>query len=204
MNPLYRYPAQANAVKNGALSGKARRRALRTLRDHVCNLEHRSYDEYSARANRRMKLLEQIMFLLGILLGFSGISSLISENRSFRLTAAAILAAVMLADFALFGIWLIMRRRLLRHFLEQYEPVCTDRDEASLTRAGAMLCSCEPEAAFGKEYRCLTCGGALRGDGQPAHCPKCSGNLLVPLGLYREESADITAYWRAVREQGGC
>ena len=187
MNPLYKYPAEANLLKSGKRSDDSRE-AWKMLTDVVSRHASLSPDSRLHRLHIGERVLLGIsivlaaMYVMAEILMFHVLKPA-SESGTGRnyLHVLLLLAIAVPAALCYLGHEYV-KDSILRHYLRDYEPVCEQYGAETLRQIGKVLRGEHVTATA--NYVCLRCGRGCRYD-QTVHtqdemfCPVCGGDTLV-------------------------
>lgn len=186
MNPLYLYPAEANLLKSGK-RGEAYREAWKKLADVANQYAGKAWGGKPGKLHTLTKVLAAVSIALAAMYVMIEIllRVLPSAQRSTADDAGMHIVFVLLIAVPAVGCYAareLVRDRILKHYLNEYEPVCESYGEETLRQIGAVLRK-ERTTPAGN-YVCLRCRRSSRYD-ETLHsrdemlCPFCKGDTLV-------------------------
>lgn len=186
MNPLYLYPAEANLLKSGK-RGEAYRETWKKLAD----IANRQAGQTWGGKLQKLHTLTQVLAAVSIALA----AMYVMIEILFRVLPAAqgnasggtgmhIVFVLVIAVPAVLccAAREYVKDRILKHYLNDYEPVCEVYGEETLRQIGEVLRK-EKATPVGN-YVCLRCRRSSRYDEtlhnrDEMYCPYCKGNTLV-------------------------
>ena len=186
MNPLYLYPAEANLLKSGK-RGEAFREASKKLADVTNQYAGQSSDGKPKKLHLLAQVLAGVSIVLAALYVITEIllrvippsSGNAADDRGMHVVFLVLIAAPAV------GCYLAreqVKDRILKHYLNDYEPLCEVYGEETLRQIGKVLRKEHVTATA--NYVCLRCRRGCRYD-ETLHsrdemrCPVCGGDTLV-------------------------
>ncbi|MBP3243131.1 MAG: hypothetical protein J6L99_04675 [Ruminococcus sp.] len=203
VNPLYYIPARAQELYSG---GEQAKKKYRKVGIDIMGMPFPEGDEVAAKVRRKYRRHLIVAFTFAFIAIAAAIGFALSEEMTQPYaekvtwgTFGATLACAVVVFAEAFAV-VHLQKKIVRHFLKTYRPVCDDDDEAEgLEVYGSALLETEGnrEAFFVEDDKprcdswfCLCCGKKLTtgdikdfdADGT-ALCPRCSGpgvTMLIP------------------------
>ncbi len=187
MNPLYKYPAEANLLKSGKRSD-AYREAWKKLADVSARQASLSPDSSLHRLYVGERVLQGIsivlaaLYVLAEILMFHVLPQPAEAGAERNYLHVLLLLAIAVPAVLCYVGHEYGKDSILRRYLKEYEPVCSQYGAETLREIGRVLRG-EHENATAN-YVCLRCRRGCRYD-QTVHtrdemfCPVCGGDTLV-------------------------
>ena len=186
MNPLYLYPAEANLLKSGK-RGEAYREAWKKLADVTNKYAGQMWGGKPEKLHTLAQVLAAVSIVLAAMYVVIEILLRVLPSAQGNAGGDTGMHIVFILVIAVPAVLCCAAReyvkdRILKHFLNEYEPVCESYGEETLRQIGEVLRK-ERAAPVGN-YVCLRCRRSSRYD-ETLHsrdemfCPFCKGNTLV-------------------------
>lgn len=230
-NPLYFFPVEANRLYHAKKETKEFRSALKQIQQNIdiseyCDL--RANDKTAGKLVRKQKTAMMLVFVFA----FAGLGAafilwladkLAGESDIFIAALFIIVMVSFLIELSMCMYVLRLKRKLILHYLETYQPVCEDFDEETLSKAGLYglrtvgnrvdIEDCcfdveddESEHEF-TSCRCIFCMKCVKNsditdfdESNSAICPYCrKTSLMYSMGEVSDNFINIlNTYWSAV------
>ena len=192
VNPLYYIPARAQELYSG---GEQAKKKYRKVGIDIMGMPFPEGDEVAAKVRRKYRRHLIVAFTFAFIAIAAAIGFALSEEMTqpyaekvtWGTFGATLACAVVVFVEAFFVVQL--QKKIVRHFLETYRPVCDDDDEAEglevygsalldTERSGYIFADQDGEKTILDSWICLYCGENFTTDA--VHDFNDMGNALCP------------------------